>query len=74
LDTIVKAASELFGTAVVPDLEEDPEIDERYYLLKMKVSQTVDEIAELRFRWFDYLHRVAPQHCHAIRLCVSYLP
>lgn len=74
LDAIVKAAGELFGTPVVAELEEDPEIDERYYLLKMKVSQTVDEVAELRRRWFDLLYRLAPQHCHAIRLCVSYLP
>ena len=36
LDAIVKAAGDLFGTPVVAILEDDPEIDERYYVLRMK--------------------------------------
>jgi hypothetical protein len=74
LETIVKAASELFGTSVVAELEEDPEIDESYYRLRMKVMRDVDEVARLRRQWFEILWRLAPDHCHAIRLSVDYSP
>ena len=72
LEAIVKAAAELFGTPVVPQLEEDPEIDESYYVLHMTVSHTVDEVADLRMRWFEILQQLAPHHCHFVRLSVSY--
>jgi hypothetical protein len=74
LDAIVKAASELFSTTVVPELEEDPEIDDRYYLLKMKVVRDVDEVARLRKDWFELLRQLAPKHYHAFRLAVDYSP
>jgi hypothetical protein len=74
LDSIVKAAAELFGTSVVAQLEEDPEIEESYYLLRMKVVHDVDDVAQLRVRWFELLRQLAPDHCHFIRLAVDYSP
>jgi hypothetical protein len=72
LDAIVKAAEEVFGTSVVPQLEEDPEIDESYYQLRVKVVRDVDAVARLRRRWYEVLWQLAPSHCHSIRLAVDY--
>ena len=72
LETIVKAAEQFFGATVVPEVEEDPEFDERYYVLSLTVPHSVEETARLRLEWFENLYQLAPRYCHLVRLSIKY--
>ncbi|HVA50177.1 MAG TPA: hypothetical protein VNH11_27680 [Pirellulales bacterium] len=69
---LVTIASELFLGQITVDTGEDPEIDDkRYVVVHVETQQPIEEVAKRRGQWYHLTHRLLGRECELVCLAIT---
>jgi hypothetical protein len=64
-------ACELFPGRVAIAIEEDPEIDDkRYVVVQVEATEPIEEVATRRKQWYNRTHQLLGPECELVQLAV----